>query len=341
MKRLWTLVSALAIGLPAPCAFARTKAGPVLVHEGLCEASGAVPYPPGSFGDRFLVVNDEDNVLRLYRSEESGPALALDGADLGPAFGLGTGRDAPKADLEAATWLGDDLVVIRSHSRTDRGEAREPRRQVMAVSVAGASGALALTPKGRAFQRLAEAFSDLDPLFAERIALDVPKQADLSPKQRGFNIEGLAPGPDARSLLIGLRNPLDAERHAIVVPLENPAEVLAGGAAPRLGKPTGLDLEGRGIRDIAFAPQARTYLIVAGGTGRDEAFDLYRWSGEPGAAPVRVPGAAEILAAIPHFQPEGLLLAPDASRARLLSDDGGGCTDDKPQRFRSILIELR
>ena len=35
------------------------KVGPLLEHRGMCEASGAVPYPPGSFGDRFLVVDDE------------------------------------------------------------------------------------------------------------------------------------------------------------------------------------------------------------------------------------------------------------------------------------------
>ncbi|MFE1599175.1 DUF3616 domain-containing protein [Methylobacterium sp. ID0610] len=343
MRRLSTLVSALAISLPTTAAFAQVKTGPVLVHWGLCEASGAAPFPAGSFGDRFLVVNDEDNVLRLYRSEESGPPLALKGADLGESFGLGTGKDAQKADLEATAWLGNELVLIGSHGRNDKGELREQRRQFTAVSVADSTGGtVTVAQKDGAFHGLAKALSDLDPRLAERIALDVPKRADLSAKQRGLTIEGLAPGPDGRSLLIGLRNPLNADNDAIVVPFENPAEVLAGGAAPRLGKPIGLDLKGRGIRDIAYAPQAKVYLVVAGGSGSGgEAFDLYRWSGEPGAAPARVPGASEALAAIPNFQPEGLLVAPDGSRVRLLSDDGGDCQSKAPRSFRSVLLDLR
>ncbi|MGY2047812.1 DUF3616 domain-containing protein [Methylobacterium sp. JK268] len=341
MRRLRPLASALAICLPATAALAEVKAGPVLMHWGMCEASGAVPYPAGSFGDRFLVVNDEDNVLRLYKAEETGAPLPLKGADLGEAFGLGAGDAATKADLEAATWLGSDLVVLGSHSRSNDGEVREPRRQVAAMTLAGPSDAPALTPKGTAFHGLAKALAALDPRLAERIALDLPKRPDLSPRRRGFNIEGLAPAPDGRGLLIGLRNPLSADNDAMLVPFENPAEVLGSGAAPKVGKPIGLDLKGRGIRDIAYAAQAKAYFIIAGGSGSGgEAFDLYRWSGEAGAAPSRVPGVAAALAAIPDFQPEGLLVAPDGSKVRLLSDDGDTCPARRPQAFRSVLLEL-
>lgn len=339
MTRLGLLACALVLCLPCSAGWSQVRTGPVLVHEGMCEASGAVPYPPGSFGESFLAVNDEDNVLRLYRSEEAGAALPLRGADLGPSFGAKAG--ARKADLEAVAWFGDDLVVIGSHSRTKDGEVQESRHQFAAATVSGASpDALAVAARGASFQGLAKALSDLDPRFAERIALDGPARPDLAPKRKGFAIEGLAPAPDGRSLLIGVRNPLTLDNDALVVPFENPTEVLAGAAPPRLGRPIPLDLKGRGIRDIAYARDAGTYFIVAGASGGGgEAFDLYRWSGEASAAPIRVPGAAQALAAIPDFQPEGLLVAPDGSRVRLLSDDGERCGSS--ESFRSVLLELR
>ncbi|WP_407529331.1 DUF3616 domain-containing protein [Methylobacterium oryzisoli] len=346
MTRLRTLVSALALCLPGSVAWSQTKAGPVLVHWGLCEASAAVPYPAGSFGDRFLVVNDDDNVLRLYRSEESGAFLPLKDADLDAALGTGKAQGAnqgktPKADFEGAAWLGDEIVLIGSHSRNEDGELREGRGVVAGLTIAGPSDALAVKPKGKSFRGLTKAMADLDPRLAERIALDTPTKKGLSPKRRGFNIEGLAAAPDGRTLLIGLRSPLTPDNDAMVVPFENPAEVLASGAAPRLGKPITLDLKGRGIRDIAYAPGARTYFIIAGGSGGGgESADLYRWSGEASSAPVRVPGAAEALAAIPDFQPEGLLVAPDGSKVRVLSDDGEACGDAKPEKFRSVLLTL-
>ncbi|ACA17094.1 conserved hypothetical protein [Methylobacterium sp. 4-46] len=342
MVRLRTLVSAFVLCLPATAGFSQVRTGPVLVHWGMCEASGAVPVPAGSFGDRFLVVNDEDNTLRLYRAEETGAPLALAGADLDPVFAPKPGGKVKKADLEGAAWLGGDVVVIGSHSRDKDGEAEESRRQLLAVTLTGAPDAPVLKRRGASFRGLAKALSDLDPQLAARIALDADSKPDLAPKRRGLAVEGLAPTADGQGLLIGLRNPLNADNDALVVPLQNPAEVLASGAAPKLGKPIALDLKGRGIRDIAYAPGAKAYFIIAGGAGSGgEAFDLYRWSGEPGAAPARVPGAAQALAGIPDFQPEALLVAPDGSRVRLLSDDGASCPDKAPKSFRSVLLDLK
>ena len=75
----------------------------------------------------------------------------------------------------------------------------------------------------------------------------------------GFNIEGLAATPEGK-LLIGLRNPLP-QRRALVVPLENPAELIEGKTA-RFGLPIELDLDQRGIRSLELV--GASYLIVAG-----------------------------------------------------------------------------
>jgi len=336
------LVSSLTAAAAEP-----VTVGPLLEHRGLCEASGAAPYPRGSFGDRFLVVDDESTVLRLYRAGTSGEALPLGGADL--AGHLGLGEKDGKADLESATWLGPDLYVLGSHSRRHGGKQSPGRGRLAAVTVTDGAGPPALAPTGAAIRALPRALAALSPLLAARIGLDVPARDDLDPKRKGFNIEGMAPRPDEKSLWLGLRNPLDTDANALLVPLENPAEAIAG-AAPRLGAPIALDLKGRGIRDIAYAPQAKAYLVLAGGAGGGgEPFDLYRWSGAPGDRPVRVEGAAAAFAAIPDFQPEGLLVSPAGDRVQVLSDDGEALgSDGKPceeskdgKRFRSLMLELR
>ena len=63
----------------------------------------------------------------------------------------------------------------------------------------------------------------------------------------GLNIEGLAATPEGQ-LLIGFRNPLPDER-ALVVPLENPGEVVDGKRA-KLGEAYELNLGRRGVRSI-------------------------------------------------------------------------------------------
>ncbi|AWN45772.1 DUF3616 domain-containing protein [Methylobacterium terrae] len=339
--RLEKVVSVLALCLAAQGARAEVKAGPVLMHWGLCEASGAVPYPAGSFGDRVLVVSDQDNTVRLYKADESGPPLALKGGDLDAALATNAREEPVKADLESLAWLGSDLVVMGSHARDADGRTREASRRMLDLTVGGDPKAPALAPKGKAFGGLSKAIADLDPRLSERIAVDLAAKPSLSPRRRGLALEGLSPAPDGRGLLVGLRNPLNADNDALVVPFENPAEVLAGGAGPKLGKPIALDLKGRGIRDIAYAPGIKAYFVIAGGSGSGgEAADLYRWSGKAGEAPTRVAGVAEALAAIPDFQPEGLIVAPDGKKVQILSDDADICPARKPQGFRSVVLEL-
>ncbi len=334
-----TLVAGLALCLAASAARAEVKAGPVLMHWGTCQASGAVPYPAGSFGDRFLVVSDGDDSLRLYRANESGPPLALKGGDLDAALATDAREEPGRSDLEALTWLGGELVAIGSHGRDAEGRTREATRQILALSVGGDAAAPTVTSKGKAVRGFAKALSDLDPALADRIAVDLAAKPNLSPQRRGLAVEGLSATPDGSGLLVGLGNPLNADNDALVVPIENPAAMLGEGAAPKLGKPIALDLKGRGIRDIAYAGGIKAYFIVAGGRGG--AFDLYRWSGKAGEAPSRVPGAAEAMAAIPDFQPEGLLVAQDGTKVQLLGDDTDICPARRPQGFRSVVLDLQ
>ena len=105
---------------------AEVKLESTFVHTGVCEASGAVALPAGSFGTIFVVGNDEDNILRAYAADRSGDPLPLAAGDLNKPLGLDSGEDE-KVDFEAATWLGGKVYWIGSHSRSRRGNLREVR----------------------------------------------------------------------------------------------------------------------------------------------------------------------------------------------------------------------
>src|SRR5690606_32840314 len=71
----------------------------VLWFEGACDASGAVPLDK----HRFVVADDEDNVLRVYHADRGGPPLAR--IDLSPKLALRKQKKA-ESDIEGATRVG-------------------------------------------------------------------------------------------------------------------------------------------------------------------------------------------------------------------------------------------
>ena len=151
----------------------------------------------------------------------------------------------------------------------------------------------------------------------------------------GLNIEGLAVTADGK-LLIGLRNPLPQQR-ALIIPLDNPGDVITGQPA-RFGEPFELDLGKRGIRSVERIGTG--YLIVAGPTGDQGSFALFRWSGRRDDMPTLVAGID-----LKDLRPEALF-AIGGNRVQLLSDDGGfvigGIACKKlpaaSQTFRSLTI---
>jgi hypothetical protein len=158
----------------------------------------------------------------------------------------------------------------------------------------------------------------------------------------GLNIEGLAATPDGR-LLIGFRNPVP-EGRALVVPIENPADVIFRERQPRLGRAMTVALGGRGIRSIEYVPALRAYVLVAGSANGGRDFALYRWSGTAADAPRLIEGAP-----LKGLSPEAIVVErarPD--RLILLSDDGGRriggeeCKSAKDSRkfFRSVVVPI-
>lgn len=310
-----------------------------LEHFEACDASAAVPVGP----NLFVVANDEDNFLRVYHSDLSGPPVQT--FDLASCLAPDPKRD--EADIEGGTWLDDRVYWITSHARNKNGKKKEARYQFFAVEFVLRGDDLKMRCVGKPYTRLLDdmlAAPALEP-FGLRAASELP------PKEKGaFNIEGLCATPDKR-LYIGFRNPIP-EGKALVIPLENPAELVDGTTAARFGEAFQLDLGGLGIRSMKHWGQRRTYMIVAGQFGGDEPGDgervpsaIYRWSGDTKEAPTRIEGLD-----LSNFNPEAQVIYPhEESMFQILSDDGtldvGGkaCkdTEDKEQRrFRSRWLSL-
>jgi hypothetical protein len=300
-----------------------------LTHTSMCDASAAVAVG----ADQFVVANDEDNVLRVYRTDQPGGPVASFVMD---PF-LGVEPEHPEADIEGAARIGDRIYWITSHGRNKDGKKRPNRRRFFATEVRQSGDRITLAGVGTPYRDLLkdlEEDPDLDEFKLDKAAERAPEDED------GLNIEGLVATPHGQ-LLIGFRNPIRQGR-ALLVPLENPDEVIRGRRA-RLGKPFALELVKRGVRSIEFWPAERQYLIVAGAYDDRLDFQLYRWSADPDDAPERVRGVD-----FGDLHPEALFFALQGDRVRMqvLSDDGGRMVDGREckdlaegrQSFRSARV---
>lgn len=311
-----------------------------LQHREMCDASAAIAVNQ----DHFAVANDEDNILRVYRSGQSGGPVALfAGTDLNGYFG--NNPQKKEVDIEAAAELDGIIYWITSHGRNKKGEFRPERRQFFANKIV-------TNEDGRAFKQVGHSYSRIfeDMLKDERLkSCRLDAAENLPPKaEGGLNIEGLAAAPD-HTLLIGFRNPIP-EGKALLLPLANPKELIKDtGAKAIFGDPIELDLDGLGIRSIEYWQSQNRYLIVAGAYDGGKRFALYHWSGlrDENPEPIEAAGMP------PDFRPESVLFYPDKENSlQLLSDDGSierlpgiPCKDIKnqehPQKyFRSLWLRV-
>jgi hypothetical protein len=315
-----TIAALLAVGLAAPA-----SAQQVTTFNGPCDASAAVALDAA----HFIVANDENNTLHVYRQDQPTPVASLNLANF-----LGTATDE-ESDIEGAAAIGSRIYWITSHGRNSKGKARPARQRFFATDLVPGQPPT-VKPVDRAYTELLSDMLAAETLKPYRLgdAARLAAEAD-----GGLNIEGLAATGDGK-LLIGLRNPLRQQR-ALLIPLDNPDEVIAGKRAS-FGEPILFDLGQRGIRSIERV--ASSYLIVAGPTADRGSFALYRWSGRRADAPTPVTGID-----LKNLRPEALFAIPDSNRVQLLSDDGGiviGGIECKSlpgtsQTFRSLSITIR
>lgn len=298
-----------------------------VIFEGMCDASGAVELGL----DRFVVADDEDNVLRIYDAERGGPPLAA--VDVSAEVGLeprGKKRRFPELDLEAGTRIGDRAYWLTSHGLDSKQRPRPERLRFFATTVPVDGVALAVV--GEPHDGLIAALI-ADPRFA---AFGLAAAAARGPKEAGgLNLEGMTATPQG-TLLLGFRNPVPDGR-ALFFELLAPADVVAG-APPAFGDPFQLDLGGLGVRALTW--WRGRYLIVAGAFASGGASRLYTWDGAGAAAALPIDLAG--------YNPEGTFTPEGRSALMLLSDDGERVIDGRPckkleparRRFRGLWIEI-
>ncbi len=306
---------------------------PVVKHSGMCDASAAVPV--GS--NLFVVANDEDNTLRVYKRNEPGePVYSQDISSF-----LQIDKDHPEADIEGATLIGNRIYWITSHGANKEGKPRPNRRRLFATDIESNGNNINLKPVGAPFLDLILAIKE----SAELNGYHLGKAAKEAPESKdGLNIEGLTRTPKG-NLLIGFRNPIPNGK-ALLVPLGNPQEVITENKKPKLGKPILLDLGGSGIRSIEFSDVKKAYFIIAGPYDDNGGFRLYQWSGNPSEAPGLIKRVD-----FQGLHPEALVVYPEEkTRIQILSDDGSeqvngkNCKDlseSHDKSFRSIWTNLR
>ncbi len=279
------------------------KAYGTLMHAGMCDASAAVAV--GS--SLFIVGNDEDNILRLYRRDglEHGPIQSFDLSTF-----LNLDIKHPEADIEAATRIGDRVYWITSHGANKKGKQRSSRHKFFATQIKQVDSKVSIEFIGHPYESLV---NDLNKMPQWR-AFALLEAAHYAPKsQRGLNIEGLAAAPDG-SLWIAFRNPVP-DAKALLVSLKNPQAVVTGEQAI-LGEPLMLSLHGLGIRGMEYVPRLGQYIIIAGSFGHDDDFRIYRWSGMRQQQPVFIKNID-----LGHLKPESVVVYGDGM-IQLLSDDG-------------------
>lgn len=274
-----------------------------------CDGSAAVALE----GGRIAIGHDDDNYLRIYGKGGGAPLWSSE------LFGSGK-----EVDVEGAARIGDTIYWIGSHGTKKDGGAAPKRRALIATRIVGDG----LELVGEPYRRLIE---DLGAAAATK-GYDLPAAALRAPEtENALNIEGLAATPEGR-LLIGFRNPQPGGK-ALVVELLNPAGVVAGERA-KIGARHQLKLgQGMGLRDIAWSPEERSYLIIAGPFSATGPFALFRWDGrnsDPQPSRLAMPAG---------FGPEALVRLENGSLL-LLGNDGDEnlgdviCKDKEPEKDR-------
>ncbi len=314
-------------------------------HRGMCDASAAVRIDE----HHFLVANDEDNYLRLYRSDKSGSPVQAFNMDryLKPKRYDDTGLSR-EVDIEGAARIKDRIYWISSHGRNKDGKKRSSRLRFFATDLSrDVRKELVVQGVGKPNNDFVKILTSPSSEVQRRYKLNSKKK--IPPKKGGINIEGLCATPEG-TLLIGFRSPLVGPltarggQHALIVPLRNPADILEKGAKPDFGHPIEIALEGLGIRSIAYWPARKRYMILAGPVGSGGPFRLFQWKG-PGSD--EAPKVVQGLNFGVGSGPEGLIVSPKGNDLLVLLDEGTkiiagmDCKtlpDPKHRRFTSVWL---
>ena len=305
----------------------------VLLYRGTSDASAAVAVGEAM----FVVADDENNVLRVYKVSQT--CLPVFSCDLTQFLDIE--MEHAEADIEGATMIGERIYWITSHGRNRDGKMRPNRYRFFATAVKVQDQNITISPVGTPCRTLIHSLIKTESM--RRLQLDRATRFDatnltekerksLAPKENGLNIEALCASADGKIIYIGFRNPRPYSK-ALVVPLNNPKQVIEKKQPPIFAAPLLWDLKGYGIRSIEYSYFHKVYFIIVGAHDEKPGFALYRWSGDKDSQPVRVQGQTRMpFCAIGesgekdfdkyNFTPEALITFKACDKFLLLSDDG-------------------
>jgi len=294
-----------------------------LVYRGASDASAAVAVTE----DMFIVADDENNTLRVYKTTKGGlPLFSYDMTEF-----LGIEPEHPEADIEGATMIGRRIYWITSHGRNKDGKIRPNRYRFFATNIKIENGNVIINPVGKTYKSLIHELVKAENMrhlrFDKATRFDTTElkkkeRKKLAPKEEGLNIEGLCASADGRTIYIGFRNPRPVDRvtshtKTLVVALNNPKQVIEKGRTPIFSEPILWDLAGLGIRTMEYSHFHKAYFIIAGSFDESGKFALYRWSGKKERPPILVRRLSQS-----NFSPEALVTFKNSDKLFMLSDDG-------------------
>jgi hypothetical protein len=303
--------------------------------RGSADASAAVALD----SERFILADDEDNILRTYNWTLPGSEPNCQ-TDISAAIGFDPKH--PEADIEGATWFKNRIFWITSHGRNKDGAYRPGRCRFFATRI---------TPDGAAIVDgvYADLINDLIAYDKQyKLGLQAAigmagdrvnpkKESNLAPKKGGLNIEGLCTTADGSRMFIGFRNPRP-NNMALIIPLTNPEAVVLKGPKPLFQPPILIDLDGLGIRSIEYASDLKKYLIIAGShEGGSDAPVSHLYTYDPENQKTHK------LATFSDITPEAIFQFPNSNEINLLSDDGTRIIDTPsgPVENKELPRELR
>ena len=323
MKAVSKIVFSVLIFIVISLAYGSKPAAEALVYCGTSDASAAVAVSE----DMFIVADDENNILRLYKISKGGlPLCSYDMTEF-----LGIEPEHPEADIEGATMIGRRIYWITSHGRNKDGKIRPNRYRFFATTVKVENRNVTIIPVGTPCKSLIHSLIKAENMRHLRLdratrfdATELTKKErnKLAPKEEGLNIEGLCASVDGSTIYIGFRNPCQVNRvtshkKALVVPLNNVKQVIEDSEAPIFGEPMSWDLAGLGIRSMEYSHFHKAYFIIAGSFDERPKFALYRWSGKKERPPILVRELSQS-----NFSPEALVTFKNSDKLFMLSDDG-------------------
>jgi hypothetical protein len=240
----------------------------------------------------FIVATFKDNVLRIYNVTT--PFAPVSAFDL--SGHLDVDPDVP-VTIAGAAKVRDRIYWIASHSRDEKGRVRPERYRFFATTIVENNGRVSIEPVGKPCKKLIHELVNLKTVrtlgLAKATMFGEKARKRLAPADQGSNIGALCASHNSNTLYIAFDNPrpirvMTGTPHALIVPLDNAADVIEKGEEPIFGEGMLWDLKGMGIVGFEYSSEHGEYFAVAKPHNSKDLFALYRWSGMKAYPPERV-----------------------------------------------------